>query len=75
MPRAPGGCQRGRVFVKTSCESVSTSTEDIQSRQKFLLTGPMSNTGVSSRTFSIGALEASSGGGSKRVTLFAMVSQ
>lgn len=37
------------------------------------LTGPISNTGVSSRTFSIGALEGSNGGGSKSVTLLAMI--
>ena len=33
----------------------------------------MSTTGVSSKTFSIGALEASNAGGSSRVTRLAMV--
>jgi hypothetical protein len=35
-------------------------------------TGPISTTGVNSKTFSIGALVESSEGGSKRVTLFSM---
>lgn len=36
------------------------------------LTGPMSTTGVSSKTFSIGALEESSCGGSNKVTFLAI---
>ena len=37
------------------------------------LTGPISTTGVSSRTFSIGALEESSCGGSNKVTFLAIL--
>ena len=60
MPRAPGGCQRGRVFVKISC---GKSVEDLSlSLDRAERTGPMSASVVSSRTFSMADLEGSKSG-------------
>lgn len=49
---------------------VEISQGSVKNRRR---TGPMSTTGVNSKTFSIGALDSSSGGGSNNVTRFAML--
>ena len=65
MPRAPGGCQSGRVLV-----NMSYSMHQIVIRagkRYFKYTGPMSVRVVSSRTFSIADLLGSTGGDLMRV--------
>jgi hypothetical protein len=74
-PRDPEGCHRGWVLVKTACQAVSGDSillnfldlvhQDISVAKLTWLS--LLGTGVSSNTFSIGALHLSSGGGGKRV--------
>lgn len=78
MPRAPGGCHSGRVFVKTSyvrCSRLALAASATAYTLEGVRTGPRSTTGVKSSTFSIGALEWSCGGGSRSVTRFAILLQ
>lgn len=71
MPKRPGVCEY--ILVGLGGIRISPSNEESKRERSKCHTLPTSTTGVNSKTFSIGAFEGSSGGGSNKVTDLAIV--